>query len=56
MIFDVEFPIDLVLIVMGDVCVVVGMDWLSKFGAVINCERQLVTIRDPIGGVLTVYG
>ena len=41
---------------MGDVCVIVGMDWLSRFGAVIECERQLVTIRDPSGGVLRVYG
>ena len=43
-IFGVEFPIDLVPIAMGDVCVIVGMDWLSRFGAVIDCERQLVTI------------
>ena len=55
-IFSVEFPIDLVPIAMGDVCVIVGMDWLSRFGAIIDCERQLVTIRDPSGGVLTVYG
>ena len=41
---------------MGDVCVIVGMDWLSRFGAIIDCERQLVTIRDPSGGVLSVYG
>ena len=52
----VDFPIDLVPIAMGDVCVIVGMDWLSRVGAVINCERQLVTIRDPSGGVLMVYG
>ena len=55
-IFGVDFPIHLVPIAMGDVCVIVGMDWLSKFGAVIDCERQLVTMRDPSGGVLTVYG
>ena len=55
-IIGVEFPIDLVLIAMGDVCVIVGMDWLSRYGVVIDCERQLVTIRDPSGGVLTVYG
>lgn len=54
-IFGVEFPIHLVPIAMGDACVIVGMDWLSRFGAVINCEWQLVTIRDPSGGVLTVY-
>ena len=46
---------DLVPIAMGDVCVIVGMDWLSRFGAVIDCERQMVTIQDPSGGVHTVY-
>ena len=51
-----EFLIDLVPIAMGDVYVIVGMDWLSRYGAVIDCERQLVTIRDPSGGVLTVHG
>ena len=55
-IFGVEIPIDLVPIAMGDVCVIVGMDWLTRFGVVINCERQLVTVRDPNGGVLMVYG
>ena len=43
-IFGVEFPIDLVPIAMGDVCVIVGMDWLSKVGVVIDYERQRVTI------------
>ena len=43
-IFGVEFTIDLVLIAMGDVCVIVGMDWLSRLGALIDCERQVVTI------------
>ena len=28
-IFGVDFPIDLVSITMRDVCVIVGMDWLS---------------------------
>ena len=35
-IFGVSFPIDLIPIPMGDVCVIVGMDWLSCFGAKIN--------------------
>ena len=55
-IFSVEFPIDLVPIAMGDVCVIVGMDWLSRYEVVIDCKRQLVSIQDPSGGVLTVYG
>ena len=50
------FPIDLVPIVMGDVYIIVGMDWLSRFGTVIDCEGQIVMIQDPSGGVLTVYG
>ena len=54
--FWCEFSIDLVPIAMGDVCVIVGMDWLSWFGDMIDCEGQMVTIRDPSGGVLTVYG
>ena len=55
-IFGVEFSIDLVSIAMGDVYVMVVKDWLSRFGAVIDCELQLVTIRNPSRGVLTVYG
>ena len=45
----------MVLIAMVYVCVIVGTHWLSRFGVVIDCERQTVTIRDPSGGVLTVY-
>ena len=54
-IFSVDLHIDLVSIAMGDVFVIVCMDWLSRFGAVIDCERQMVTIREPSGGVLTMY-
>lgn len=54
-IFGVGFPIDLIPIAVRDVCVVAGMDWLSRFGALIDCKNQLVTIRDPNGGVLTIY-
>ena len=39
-IFGVSFLIDLILIPMGDVCVIVGMYWLSHFGAMIDCEGK----------------
>ena len=32
-IFRVPYPIDFIPIPIGDVCVIVGMDWLSRFGA-----------------------
>lgn len=34
-IFRVPYPIDLISISMGDVCVILGMDWLSSFDAMI---------------------
>ena len=43
-IFGVSFPIDLIPIPMGDVCMIVGMDWLSRFGAMIDCEGQRVVV------------
>ena len=35
---------------------IVGMDWLSPNGAVIDCEQQLVMIRTPSGGELVIQG
>ena len=40
---------------MSDVCVIMGMDWLSRFGALIDCEFHMVSIRGLSGGVLTKY-
>ena len=43
-IFGVPYPIDLIPIPMGDVCVIVGMDWLSRFKATIDCKGQRVVV------------
>lgn len=40
----------------GDVCVIVGMDWLIQFGARIDCEGQRVVVQTRSGGKLTIYG
>lgn len=42
--FGVGFPRDLIPIVMGYVCVFVGMDWLRRFGALIGYERKMVMV------------
>ena len=55
-IFGASFPIDLTLIPMGEVCMIEGMDWLSRFGAMIDCEGQQVVVRTPSGGELIIYG
>ena len=50
------YPIDLIHIPMGDICVIVGMDWLSKFGAMIDYKGQRMVVRTPSGGELVIYG
>lgn len=35
---------------------IAGMDWLSRFRDLINCEKKLVMIHDPSEGMLTIYG
>lgn len=37
-IFRVPYPIYLIVIPMGGIYMIVGMDWLSGFGAMIDCE------------------
>ena len=43
----VPYSIDLIHIPMGDVCVIIGMDRLSRFGAMIDYEGQRVVVRTP---------
>ena len=54
-IFGVPYPIDLIHIPMGDVCMIVGMDRLSRFGVMIDCEGQCVIVQTPSGGELVIY-
>lgn len=54
-IFCVGFSIDLIPIPLRDVCVILGMDWLIRFRAPINYERQLMVVRTSSGGELTIY-
>nr|GEV00635.1 reverse transcriptase domain-containing protein [Tanacetum cinerariifolium] len=49
------FNIDLMLVELGSFDVIIGMDWLAKFHAVIVCDEKLVRI--PFGNeTLIVHG
>ncbi|GKE03411.1 putative reverse transcriptase domain-containing protein, partial [Tanacetum coccineum] len=49
------FNIDLMRVEMGSFNVIIGMDWLSKYHAVIVCDEKIVRI--PFGNeILTVRG
>lgn len=43
-IFRLPYLIDLIPIPMGDVCVILAMDWLSRFRDIIDCEGQWVIV------------
>lgn len=51
-----RFPIDLIPITLGEMKVIMGMYWLSRFGVMIDCKCQLVQVRIPIGGELLIHG
>ena len=46
----VKFPIDLIPIVMKEINVIVGMDWLGRNQTMIDCDRQLIRVQTPSGG------
>nr|GEW19482.1 hypothetical protein [Tanacetum cinerariifolium] len=49
------FNIDLLPVELGSFDVIIGMDWLSRYNAVIACSEKLVCI--PFGnGILTIHG
>lgn len=56
MLFEERYLVDLVPIPLRGNKVIIGMDWLSPNGAVIDCAHQLVRIRIPSGGELVIHG
>ncbi|GJZ06393.1 putative reverse transcriptase domain-containing protein [Tanacetum coccineum] len=52
---DHPFNIDLIPVELGSFDVIIGMDWLSKYHAVIVCDEK--TVRIPYGNeILTIQG
>ncbi|GJU63225.1 putative reverse transcriptase domain-containing protein [Tanacetum coccineum] len=51
-----KFLIDLIPVPMGEIDVVIGIDWLSKYDAIISCQDKLIMIRTPSGGETFIYG
>ncbi|XP_023743042.1 uncharacterized protein LOC111891204 [Lactuca sativa] len=54
--FDEQFPVDLFLIPLHGNKLIVGMDWLSPNGVVIDCEQQLVRVRTPSREGMVIQG
>nr|XP_012465996.1 unnamed protein product [Gossypium raimondii] len=45
MIQNMTFPVDLLIMSLGDFDVILGMDWLSKYGVVLDCCRRSLLFR-----------
>jgi len=43
------FPTDLVLLEIQGYDVILGMDWLTKHKAIIDCEQKVLTLVTPEG-------
>ena len=54
--FEERYLVDVVPIPLRRNKVIIGMDWLSPNGAVIDCAQQLVRVRTPSGGELVIQG
>ena len=55
-IFEERYLGDLVPIPLRGNKVIIGMDWLSPNGAVIDYAQQSVRVRTPSGGELVIHG
>ncbi|XP_056697177.1 uncharacterized protein [Spinacia oleracea] len=51
-----ELPADLIQFNLTDFDVILGMDWLSKYKARIECHTQEVSLRGPKGNRISYHG
>ena len=50
-----QFPSSLIALKSDDIDVILGMDWLSKFQAVIDCAARSVTVTHPSGDTVKYW-
>ncbi|XP_037497286.1 uncharacterized protein LOC119371375, partial [Jatropha curcas] len=51
-----EFPRDLMELPFREFDVILGMDWLSRHNALVDCTKKRVTLYTPAGEEITVVG
>ena len=45
MIHDREFSVDLIALPFHKFDLILGMDWLSKHGAIVDCDKKTVVLK-----------
>ncbi|KAL9258971.1 Retrovirus-related Pol polyprotein from transposon 17.6-like protein, partial [Drosera capensis] len=56
MIGEEEFPVDLIVLDLHDFEIVLGMNWLEKYKAVMNCKKKTIKLQSSKGGRLLFHG
>jgi hypothetical protein len=49
----IEFPANLGVMGTWGIDVILGINWLDKYQAVISCDKTTVKLVSPLGGVVT---
>ena len=53
---DREFPIDLIALPFDEFDLILGMDWLSKHWAIVDCDKKIVLLKCFDLSEITVHG
>ena len=56
MIHDRKFSADLIALPFRDYDLILGMDWLSKHQAIVDCDKKSVVLKCPDHLTVTVHG
>ena len=56
MIHDKEFSVDLIALPFHEFDLILGMDWLSKQRAIIDCDKKIVVLKCSDLSEVTVHG
>jgi hypothetical protein len=46
----IAFPTNLIVMSTQGIDVILGMNWLDKYQAVISCDKQIIKLMSPLGG------
>ena len=56
MVHDREFLVDLIALPFHEFDLILGMDWLSKHRAIVNCDKKTVPLKCSDLSKVTVHG
>ena len=56
MVHDREFPVDLIALPFHEFDLILGMDWLSKHRAIVDCDKKTVLLKCSDLSEVTVHG